>query len=57
VVVFFVALAIWHPDYGQPLANNFSKAELGNEIELSLDQIGQGVPDTGGGWRAIRPKQ
>jgi len=39
------------------LAQDFSKAELGTEIEMYLNQCGEDIPDTGGGWRAIRPKQ
>mgnify|MGYP001484383551 CR=1 FL=1 len=39
------------------LARDFSKAELGNEIEKYLNEFGEDIPDTGGGWRSIRPKQ
>lgn len=39
------------------LAKDFSKAELGNEIEACLRESGEGIPDTGGSWRIIRPKQ
>ena len=39
------------------LAKEFTKEELGNEIEACLRECGEGIPDTGGSWRVIRPKQ
>jgi hypothetical protein len=39
------------------LAKDFTKAELGNEIDVCLQECGEDIPDTSGSWRAIRPKQ
>ena len=38
------------------LAKTFTKSELGDEIERSLDRCGEDIPETRGGWQAIRPR-
>lgn len=38
------------------LNRDFSKAELGSEIEMCLYECGEDIPDTGGGWRVILPR-